>query len=1358
MSDDLYEWLSGGHPPFVARLDGPGATGVLERLSAADPGFLSEHSADRSPPAGRWIWLHEAGIATDVVVELAALEQAGRVVLTGPAKGAGAPRPHFHASYEGAPGSGWTRLHASARYATREEADARLDAFSAHLLAPRPDAELQRLVDLGRYDEAERYAFQEEPLAPKALLLLARANEARGRVGRARQLLVAARRRGSSHDDQALLDWYQASLLGQPSTPPPGIHQHRVWFDRWRGGPTPLQHQATDVAEALLAIGPLRTPLRSKEGAAALLRLGWFGFARRLHPLPTDPEPTHRTLLAAWDALAADDVAAARRQLDAEPDLARTLGPWGTLWIAYRAVCAAREGDGPRVHRLTRRLLGRPALPAQTLQPLLDRLHAAPAWERIRLATTIQDWTEGTCGSEPARARFEEPPVVGHYQLDAPIGQGGMGRVWRATFVPTGRPVAVKTLRSQKARHIQLFLSEVDIATRLDHPAIVSVLDHGLVHPLEAAHRPDVLSSNQPYLVMERVEGGSLSDHVGRLAWPEIKAVLLALLDALAYAHSRGVVHRDLKPSNVLIGRDRTIRLCDFGLAGLQPGRIAGTPMYMAPEQFAAGAVDGRADLYAVGALTWALACGLPPRMGSFEAIRAAFAQPLPPFEPAGPVPAQLGAWIARLLESDPAARFDSAAQAAASLLELDEPSVQPGDTYSRWQAPATFVFESETLLGLESVGPLFDTSRPGGQRVKDLFRRDLPYRQRLPITSLLHRGDPPLQGRDRELGQLLEWMDEARTHGEPVFACLKGARGSGRSACLFAARRRLAMEGLFVSAEPTDGPALLDASSDPVERWMERARGKPWLVVWTRTRVVPDDARVLELGPLNPVDLFWIVRARLPVEPALALRIALRSVGNPQLALHVLQDLVDNPGVEASVLGLKLSNDRLPRLERTEAWWREELAQRDATWRAYAEVAALLGPQFRAPEFHATCRALGLSESRSVLPSLASPAAWWQVPPTLCRLVLEEMPLDRRRAVVAVASEAVREGPQGELRAAMLRLQVEDAALPALVAAVRAQFARARPLPLGCTGVLEAGLDAAGVPETDERRSLTRLEDAMAHQRAGNTESFDGLLARARASGWFAILAWAARIRVLASNQVAALGPMVRLAARTGNPYDRVTAMVVVTAVHHRNGLPWRRHCDRALERCRRLTPAFENSVRRSLSVYTGEIGLMDRELTDPADLAIQLHHCMRQEAYEEGWRLARDRVHELAELRSGVGLLNLAAMAIGVGATEEAGVLAVRGALGMAARGDRRLLNIAQILILGLGANWPSRQWEDLARVTQPTADLSIRPIIRRLALHLPPDHPRRRTLFALFEGETADSFADTTIFRGESGASPS
>ncbi len=207
--------------------------------------------------------------------------------------------------------------------------------------------------------------------------------------------------------------------------------------------------------------------------------------------------------------------------------------------------------------------------------------------------------------------------VLGEYRLIALVGRGGMGRVYRAEHVLLGRVVALKMVATDQidAEAVARFATEMLAVGRLSHPNIVSCHDAREI-------------AGVPLLAMEWLDGHDLwaiIRRLGPLSIADTCALIAQAALGLQHAHDHGLVHRDVKPSNLMLTRDGTVKVLDLGLARFldrssavgQPTKldqILGTADYMAPEQWAeARAVDGRADLYALGCTLFCLLVGRPP-------------------------------------------------------------------------------------------------------------------------------------------------------------------------------------------------------------------------------------------------------------------------------------------------------------------------------------------------------------------------------------------------------------------------------------------------------------------------------------------------------------------------------------------------------------------------------------------------------------------------------------------------------------------------------------------------------------------------------------------------------------------------
>jgi serine/threonine protein kinase len=277
-------------------------------------------------------------------------------------------------------------------------------------------------------------------------------------------------------------------------------------------------------------------------------------------------------------------------------------------------------------------------------------------------------------GGGGSAVRVEAGRVFGErYRILSLLGAGGMGQVFRVEDATSGQALALKVLRpidAEDTDRVRRFQREIQILTRIRHPAVLHILDWGD-------------SAAGLYFVTELVDGEDLKVAIRRRgAWPAPEAAALGatLAEALAAAHAQGVVHRDVKPNNVMIARDGSVRLLDFGLArgaGMdlttltRTGTILGTPGYMSPEQFDAHGVDERSDLYSLGVVLFEVLTGRLPFTGQTPiAVALAHKTETPPLPRAlrPAIPAWLERVVLRCLEKDPARRFASASELASEL------------------------------------------------------------------------------------------------------------------------------------------------------------------------------------------------------------------------------------------------------------------------------------------------------------------------------------------------------------------------------------------------------------------------------------------------------------------------------------------------------------------------------------------------------------------------------------------------------------------------------------------------------------------------------------------------------------------
>ena len=263
-----------------------------------------------------------------------------------------------------------------------------------------------------------------------------------------------------------------------------------------------------------------------------------------------------------------------------------------------------------------------------------------------------------------AQAMFDGVRQIGAYQLLALLGTGGMGQVYRARDTKLGRDVAIKLLSDEVADAAgrRRFQREAQTASSLNHPHILTVHDAGEI-------------DSRQYLVTELVDGGTLRDWAAteRRGWRPIIELLVGVADGLATAHAAGILHRDIKPENILVTRSGYAKLADFGLAKLhevsgaagatqtqtRAGVVVGTIPYMSPEQAAGRPLDDRSDIFSFGVVVYELLAGRHPFAGDGSVTYQAIATTTPP-PLNGDVPATLRNAVEKMLEKDPADRYQS--------------------------------------------------------------------------------------------------------------------------------------------------------------------------------------------------------------------------------------------------------------------------------------------------------------------------------------------------------------------------------------------------------------------------------------------------------------------------------------------------------------------------------------------------------------------------------------------------------------------------------------------------------------------------------------------------------------------------
>jgi eukaryotic-like serine/threonine-protein kinase len=302
--------------------------------------------------------------------------------------------------------------------------------------------------------------------------------------------------------------------------------------------------------------------------------------------------------------------------------------------------------------------------------------------------------------------RPQTPERLGKYPLLGLVGKGAMGVVYKSFDPHIRRPVALKTIRrdlldedgagSFSAR----FRNEAQAAGRLLHPGIVAVYEYGE-------------ENDYAFIAMEYVEGSSLKQYFEqkvRFGSEDVISILAQLLEALQFAHERGVWHRDIKPANILIMSNGRIKVADFGIARVdsstltQIGAVMGTPGYIAPELYLSRESDCRMDVFAAGVVLYQLLAGSPPFSGSAENVmyKVCYETPVPPSVVCSdPSLERFDSIVLRAMAKRPEDRFSSAGQFRDALLHAHAQPVSPS-------------VSEETIIRHSPVAPVGRDSHDG--------------------------------------------------------------------------------------------------------------------------------------------------------------------------------------------------------------------------------------------------------------------------------------------------------------------------------------------------------------------------------------------------------------------------------------------------------------------------------------------------------------------------------------------------------------------------------------------------------------------------------------------------------------------
>jgi serine/threonine protein kinase len=277
---------------------------------------------------------------------------------------------------------------------------------------------------------------------------------------------------------------------------------------------------------------------------------------------------------------------------------------------------------------------------------------------------------------------MDEPQRIGKYEIRNALGKGAMGIVYKGYDPIIERFVAIKTIRKDLVdtdivqQYMGRFKTEAKAAGRLHHPNIVGVYEYG---------EDDAVA----YIAMEYVEGAGLREHLNRrdtFDFAQLVTLMRQLLDALEFAHGRGVVHRDVKPSNLIVCNTGQLKVADFGIARVDAsnltmaGMVIGTPSYMSPEQCRGLAADARSDIFSSGVVLYELLTGEKPFKGTLETIayKICHEEPAPPSKISKlKLPAAVDRLVATALAKAAADRFQSAREFRQALDDVAQMSVE---------------------------------------------------------------------------------------------------------------------------------------------------------------------------------------------------------------------------------------------------------------------------------------------------------------------------------------------------------------------------------------------------------------------------------------------------------------------------------------------------------------------------------------------------------------------------------------------------------------------------------------------------------------------------------------------------------
>jgi len=381
---------------------------------------------------------------------------------------------------------------------------------------------------------------------------------------------------------------------------------------------------------------------------------------------------------------------------------------------------------------------GQAAVLARLSEPVRAEVASLLA-AHARAGSFLGDSKIPSAAAAPLNPRsIEADTVIGSYRIEAMIGAGGMGIVYRALDTKLNRPVAVKFLFDELGDPVarRRFQREAQLASSRNHPHIVSVYDIGEYE-------------GSLYMVTEFIDAGTLTTWARsqKRTWREFVALLVGVADALGTAHEAGILHRDIKPDNILVGRNGYAKLSDFGIAKLQQrpaedeatrtmgadttlaGTIVGTVAYMSPEQASGRPVDARSDIFSFGVLLYEMLAGRRPFQGKTNReVLMSIARDAPPSLPAD-VPAALRTIVEKALEKDPAERYQGMRDLVVDLRRLsrksEEPLPAPPPPVARSHWP---VLALAALCFALLLAGLLWFRRPAAEAARQVVQFDIPF------------------------------------------------------------------------------------------------------------------------------------------------------------------------------------------------------------------------------------------------------------------------------------------------------------------------------------------------------------------------------------------------------------------------------------------------------------------------------------------------------------------------------------------------------------------------------------------------------------------------------------------------------